>query len=333
MVTHLLVVDDSFLERRRIGHLLQRGFPDAVVTFASNGCLAIDSLAEVTPDLIISDMRMPEMNGLQLVKTLRAAENHVPVILMTGFGSETIAVDALLAGASSYVPKLELERNLIPTIHDLMAIAVKQENRRRVLSTLSASEFRYTIENDPVLVSPLISHLLDQIVTMKLLNGQQITRVGVVLQEAVSNAIHHGNLELDSELRQEDESVYYSLAAVRRQREPYAGRQVRVLASLSREEVRFTVADDGNGFDFEKLFDPAAEVHLDRIGGRGLLLIRSFMDEVSFNERGNEITMALRATCSESDPMNRTIRHFEMGSNPARPTGLHASQITVLSSS
>ncbi len=55
--------------------------------------------------------------------------------------------------------------------------------------------------------------------------------------------------------------------------------------------MRFVIRDEGPGFDHRKVSDPTQAENLDRVSGRGLLLIHSFMDEVSYNDRGNEITL------------------------------------------
>ena len=60
---------------------------------------------------------------------------------------------------------------------------------------------------------------------------------------------------------------------------------------LDRDAARFVVADDGPGFDTSIFDRPVQPEDLNRIGGRGLLLIRTFMDQVSFNKAGNQITM------------------------------------------
>ncbi len=116
-------------------------------------------------------------------------------------------------------------------------------------------------------------------------------RIGVALHESLSNAINHGNLELDSELRQEDESIYYELAEARRVMWPYCDRKVQFFASLNGERVKFVIRDEGPGFNHQKVLDPTMAENMDRVGGRGLLLIRSFMDEMSYNRRGNELTL------------------------------------------
>ena len=311
MKTHILVVDDSPVERRRIEHLLQVGIEDIIVTVAANGREALEALTQITPDVIVSDVRMPQMNGLEFIRELRSADQNIPVILMTSFGSEEIAVKALREGASGYVPKRGLETELIKTIHNLIAFSQQRQDQRRVVGSLSSAELHYTLDNDPELIAPLVSHLLNQMISMKLLKSAQVTRVGVAMQEAMKNAMYHGNLEMDTQWRQiVDAKSYDELAEVRRRQWPYADRQVDIKVSLSRHEVRFTIADDGPGFDSTK-FDPTAATCLDRISGRGLLLIRSFMDRVTHNDRGNEITMVMHTTFPRTGILNCAPPHYE----------------------
>jgi len=120
--------------------------------------------------------------------------------------------------------------------------------------------------------------------------------VSVALNEALQNAIFHGNLELDSALRDVHSDEYYSTAAERRNRAPWRGRRVRLSASESRDEARYVIRDEGPGFDVARVLadDPTDPKNLTRLSGRGLLLIRTFMSEVGFNSQGNELTMVHR---------------------------------------
>ncbi len=295
MATQILVVDDSPVEQRRIGRLLEKNISDVGVTYANDGKAALDAIVGAMPDMVLSDMRMPIMNGLELVENIQSRGYGVPVILMTSYGNEEIAVQALRAGAASYVPKLVIEKNLITTIRSVLSLSSKQVGRRRLLSTLESAESRFVLENDSSFIAPLIEYLQEQFATMHLFDSLQVTRISVAIQEAIANAIYHGNLELDSELRQEDESIFYNLAEERRHANEYAQRRVRVKATLTTTEVRLRIQDDGPGFNPASVRDPTEEINLDRIGGRGLLLIRMLMDEVSHNPKGNEITMVKKA--------------------------------------
>ncbi len=301
MATQILVVDDSPIEQRRVGRLLQNGIAGVAVTYAGNGQEALDAISAATPDMVVSDLRMPVLNGLQLVENIKSRGYGVPVILMTSYGSEEIAVEALRIGAASYVPKLSLEKDLIATVKSVLSVSSRQVNRRRLLSTLDSTDSRFVLESDTSLIAPLIEYLQEQIATMRLFDHLQTTRISVAVQEAIANAIYHGNLELDSELRQDDSSVFYRLAEERRRASEYAARRVRVEATLSATEVRVLVHDDGPGFNPSEVRNPTEEINMDRIGGRGLLLIRTLMDEVSHNPKGNEITMIKRVAAGTSE--------------------------------
>ena len=173
----------------------------------------------------------------------------------------------------------------------MLALSQSRLSRRRLIGSLTVQSAHFVLENDVSLVTPLITWLQDQIGTMRLCTDTQVLRIGVALHETLTNAIYHGNLELDSALRQEDETVFHDLAEQRRGEPAYAARRVYLQATASREMVRYVIRDDGPGYDVHRVADPTDDENLFRVGGRGLLLIRSFMDEVTHNARGNEITL------------------------------------------
>ena len=198
-MTHILVVDDSPTERRRVGRLFEKGLDSASISYAENGRVAFDSLQFVRPDLIVTDLRMPEMDGLGLVEKVTESGMGVPVILMTSYGNEEIALQALNAGAASYVPKAVLAKHLIKTAENVITLSQGKKNRQRILQALTNVESRFLLDNDVTYISPLIGYLQEQMALMRLFDESQLIRVGVALHEALTNAIHHGNLELDSE--------------------------------------------------------------------------------------------------------------------------------------
>lgn len=299
-MTNILVVDDSPTERHRIGRLLEKGLKSVSVSYAGNGIKAVESLRSAEPDLIVTDLQMPEMDGLGLVEKIAEAGLGVPVILMTSFGNEEIAIHALNAGAASYVPKATLEKHLIKTVESVIALSHNKKDRQRVLEALTDVQLHFVLDNDCSYIPPLISYLQEQMARMRLFDESQWIRIGMALCEALTNAIHHGNLELDSEWRQTDEAEYYRIAEERRFIKPYSDRRVRMVATLSTHEVRFVIEDEGLGFAVDQLRDPTEEINMDRMGGRGLLLIQSFMDEVTHNSIGNSITLIKRTRSSNS---------------------------------
>ena len=75
---------------------------------------------------------------------------------------------------------------------------------------------------------------------------------------------------------------------------PYRERRVRVCERLDPDAVTYVIRDEGKGFDLSTVPDPTNPDNLLKASGRGLMLIKTFMDEVTFNGVGNEITMVKR---------------------------------------
>ncbi len=300
-MTRIVIVDDSAIDRRLVEFFLRKGIADVSLLSVDCGQKAIDSIASETPDLIITDLQMPGMNGLELVEQIKSQGCSAPVILMTGFGTQQIAVQALKAGAASYVPKSALDKHLVETVKHVLSVSQWQRNQYRVPTTLDVLESHFTLENDPSLISPLIAYLQNQLETMRLSNQLQITRIGMAIYESLTYAIYHGNLELETDLRQSDEAIFSRLAVERRGDEPYASRRVRFSSRFSDTEVRFVVSDDGSGNKPSERQNSIDAINLEGIEGRGLLLIHSFMDEVTHNLQGNEITMVKRVLARNSD--------------------------------
>ena len=117
-------------------------------------------------------------------------------------------------------------------------------------------------------------------------------QIGMAIEEAITNAMHHGNLEVDSALREgETEQRYYDAVANRKQEPGYYNRKVRIEAEFSDRHICIQISDEGPGFEPKDVNDPRKAENLHRVSGRGLLLIRTFMDQVVHNSVGNQITM------------------------------------------
>jgi CheY-like chemotaxis protein/anti-sigma regulatory factor (Ser/Thr protein kinase) len=289
----VLVVEDSAVDRLLVGKLLAKGI-NLTTAFAANGREALETLARDVPDLVLTDMQMPEMDGLELVTQVRARFPLVPVILITAHGSEEIAVQALRRGAASYVPKHNLAQELVKTVEQVVNLADAHRRQHRLRDRLVRMESYFALENDRSLIPPLVAELTDNLTSMQICDQTEALRVTVALGEALDNAMHHGNLEITSEVRDQDEKAYQELVARRRGELPYSKRQVHVLARQARTEAIYVIRDEGSGFDTSRLPDPEDPANLDNLNSRGLLLIRAFMDEVRHNATGNEITIVKR---------------------------------------
>lgn len=285
----ILIAEDSATHATQIRFLLERDQHSVMVV--ADGKQATELLLSSVPDLIITDLNMPEINGLELVEYVREHHAEVPVVLMTADGSEDTAVQALKRGATSYLPKREMAQSLGRTVSEIMELVEARRSHKEVMEALIAAESTYVLGNDHHFAGQVIAQLEEQLRTMKYSDATGMLRISMALREAVANAIDHGNLELDSDLRDEDGPAFFELGRQRAQQEPWMSRRVTVTSRVTPDQVRYTVMDQGPGFDPSQLPDPLDPENLLRTHGRGLMLIRNFMDEVRHNETGNQITM------------------------------------------
>jgi len=288
----ILVVDDSKVDQHLVGSLLER-MEDVTVVFAGDGREALAHMASDVPDLVLTDLQMPGMNGLELVGAIRLSYAGVPVVLMTAHGSEDVAAAALRRGAASYVPKRDLAGDLAETVERVLAVT-RAQREHTVFGCLAETNSHFVLDNDPALIKPLIAYLREEIASREFCDETVQMQVAVALDEVLVNAIHHGNLEVDSARRELGWDVYCAEIQARRRTAPYCDRRVHLTAKVTGDEVVYVVRDDGNGFDPSTLPDPLDPANLEKASGRGLLLVRTFMDEVQHNERGNQVRMVKR---------------------------------------
>jgi two-component system response regulator HydG len=117
----VLVVDDEASARSGLEKLLtQDGY---LVDTAADGSAALAIVAEHPPDLVVTDLRMPGMDGLQLLERLREGDRELPVLVVTALGDVSTAVQAMRAGADDYLTK--------PIDFDALAVVIERVLLRR----------------------------------------------------------------------------------------------------------------------------------------------------------------------------------------------------------
>lgn len=292
IVTKILVAEDSAVDRALIGGLLAKE-TSWEVEFAGDGQAAIDSLTASLPGdlpgVVVTDLRMPNVDGLGLVRYVRQSHSDIPVVLVTSQGSEEIAIEALRVGATSYSPKSLLRDDLVRTLKQVLEMSSHMRYTHDTASLPAPKQIAFVLENDSTLIGPTIEHLQENLPSW---SDRDRLQFGMAMDEALVNAMHHGNLEVDSKLREsENESAYYDLIRARKNASPFCHRRVRVEAEFSDQHICVQISDDGRGFDPRTIPDPSLGDNVHRVSGRGLFLIRSFMDQVAHNLSGNQITM------------------------------------------
>jgi DNA-binding NarL/FixJ family response regulator len=119
MRVHVLVVDDNPLLAEAVAALLESDPRIEVVGCAENGAEAVDFARKLVPDVVLMDIRMPVMSGIEATERILAWRPEVRVLILTGQGSEAEVEAAFAAGAVGYLTKDDLGRRLIDRVLEL----------------------------------------------------------------------------------------------------------------------------------------------------------------------------------------------------------------------
>ena len=125
------------------------------------------------------------------------------------------------------------------------------------------------------LMNIVLEYLLKRVEKLGVVNPER-SNLFVALDEAFVNAVKHGN-KFDTQ------------------------KLVRIQAEISKQEAKFTIEDEGEGFDVAKVPDPLDPENLFKASGRGVLFIYNIMDEVVYNERGNRLTMVKKSEALDTE--------------------------------
>ena len=115
----ILVVEDDDVALDLLAEILRRHHFQ--VWTASSVAAALEFLEERPVDLVLSDIRMPERGGMDLLKQIRESQSRIPVVLLSAFGDEHLWVEALSAGAVDLIPKPFKKQEIIDVINKTLA--------------------------------------------------------------------------------------------------------------------------------------------------------------------------------------------------------------------
>jgi DNA-binding response OmpR family regulator len=290
----ILLVDDEPLVREELGALLEEeGY---LVVRGSDGEEGLVLFRREQPDMVISDVRMPRRDGLSLAMTIRQEDPLVPVTVITGHGTESMAILALRAGVTDFIKKpVRLE--------DLTAALQRMESVRRPAELLGMGElpaavelventWTYRLQNDLL----AIPHFVDVLVRRcgAGLGRSGLLELSLAVREVLTNAVEHGNLELtyQDKTRALESGTLDEVLRERAARPELSRRRITVLVSRQERRLDISITDEGPGFDWTGLPDPSDPQNLLLAHGRGVLLARLSVDSMVYSGRGNQVTLS-----------------------------------------
>jgi DNA-binding response OmpR family regulator len=303
----ILVVDDDAPTRRLLAAALMNDRLYEIVT-ARHGAEALALFCqEPSFDLVLTDLRMPEMPGTEVVKRIRALDAHVPILVFTAVQTDLGVSQALEYGADDYLLKPVDLREL------RRAVSFLVEQRKTALARAAAEESTAT-DVGPMLLPAFQSQADGTFVELTIgSDPEQIKRIQKFADGLVSATLDEkGRRELHLAL----DEVLSNAVEWGNRGDPQ--KKLRFAYRVLPDRVTFRVEDEGEGFNPDNIPNVSTNTARQleerkkagkRIGGWGILLTKSVMDEVAFNRKGNVVFLTkylrpggLTAMLSNSKP-------------------------------
>lgn len=288
---HLLIADDE----QPIRQLMMDRIPidlDCRISTAEDGKKAFEQFKSDPADVILTDIRMPEMSGLELVCKVKRLDPTVQFILMSGHGDNEDIVRALRLGTSDFFTKPFDMIALIDSIERAFKRIRDRSRRGIVRSHLVREQLHFELPNDVEIVPQIISELTSMLDNDPGIPRMEIDDIRASLHEIILNAIEHGNLEISygekSKLMESPENWQHEVRR-RAADTAYRNRSVTIHCYNTADKIEFTISDCGQGFDYSRIPKPAEMLH--SLHGRGIMIARVHMDEVNYNDKGNQVTL------------------------------------------
>jgi DNA-binding NtrC family response regulator len=310
----ILVVDDEANARTALAELLRDEGYD--VEMAADAFKALGKYEAFAPHVVVTDLKMPGMDGIELVKKLRAAEDPAIVVVMTAFGAVETAVQAMRAGAADYLTKpIDFDELLVVLDKVFEQQALQREARQlraRVRDRVNPGNI---IGDSPPMQR--VFEVVDQVAPSKatvLITGESGTG-----KELVANALHMRSPRANGPF------VKLHCAALAEsllESELFGHEKGSFTGAMARKDGRFSIADGGTLF-LDEIGDisPAIQVKLlrflqehefERVGGTQTIKVdvrviaatnRNLIDEVANGKFREDLYYRLNVVALEMPPL------------------------------
>ncbi|OHD64671.1 MAG: hypothetical protein A2176_10205 [Spirochaetes bacterium RBG_13_51_14] len=283
----ILVVDDEEMIRYSLQKKLSRlGYKVISMEKAEDVLYLLKNGEKI--DLIITDIKLRKMDGIELLRRIHGLDEPIPVLIITGHGNVEDAIRALRYGASDFIRKPFDINDVASSVRAILNRKHEKTLAERFARYVVYEKGCYRIPIDESITNAISYHLTKDLVPSGICNTTTAENLALALQEAISNAMYHGCLEISSSIREDYGIKGYNDEIEKRKADSrYMDRHVTINYDLNRDYVEYLIEDEGPGFDYNTLPDPRDPENFFRNSGRGLLIIRIHMDEVTWNETGN----------------------------------------------
>lgn len=285
----ILFVDDEPTIRQLFTMALGK---DYNLSIAEDGLTALELTRQESFDLIITDISLPQMSGVDFIKTMRSEGSHTPFIIITGDSNIELAIDTFRMGAIDFFLKPFRIGNIKTVIERFASMHINKDE------LIFSKDFQHEEDISRFVLEPKIRRInyYVNIIIQNLSNLPNLTEddrlaLKVTLYELISNAIEHGTAGIsykDKKKILESNQDYFSIVDDKCNE---TNKKIFIDCHYLPSKIEITVKDEGEGFDPNQVPDPIKNPSANLFSGRGLFLTKLNIDAIEFNDKGNVVTV------------------------------------------
>ncbi|MFQ3580123.1 MAG: response regulator [Bacteroidales bacterium] len=281
----VLIVEDDFASRQMLKYAIEKENYECIL--ADNGIEGLEFFMKKKPNVVITDVRMPQLDGLSLLENIRKVKQDTIIIIVTGHGNEELALKAFELGASNYLKKPIDLHELKIQLKQYSSLFEKKKITRHISDFIKKQQLELCIDNDINIVQSVVRFLVEK--TGNFFNNKEQIRIELGLGELITNAIEHGNLGISYEEKKAAlaKNNLYELYNNKIQDPLYSNRKIHIKYSYSANFCQWIIQDEGEGFNWKRFLYPSKEQVLNELNGRGIFISRLQFDELEYLEKGN----------------------------------------------
>ncbi len=284
----ILIAEDDHASRLFLESLLESNNYD--FRSAENGIEGLNIFEEYKPDIVLTDIKMPIMDGLELLEAIRDKNSDAIVVIITAFGSENYAIQALHLGANNYLKKPVSAQELLRLLKKYKAIISGKYSPEtlpgKLIDRTFSLEFQTEFSKIPKIVDKImIESALD-------IDDSEKVNIELGLVELITNAVEHGNLGISYIEKQDalNKGNLNELFEQKMQDKTYKDRKIKVDFFADNEKYQWTITDEGKGFNWKSVPDPTDQEHILELNGRGIFISKFLFDKLEYTGKGNIVT-------------------------------------------
>ena len=288
----ILIVDDNVDFTDLLRDKLE--LYDFNVEVENSSILALNRITEESYDLIICDINMPGIDGLELLERIKATVNtDIPVILVTADLRIDYAMKAVRLGASDFISKPIDANSLIRSINmQLSQMADKHSENKKIINDILhdvAFSFRfYPVKSNKKVIAQSVMSYISSVFPLP---AGRFNILQLCLDEMIENAFIHGTFGLSNEQRALEHNNYLALLEEMKKEESMQDKFIDIEVMLCNKDntISISVTDQGDGFNYiPYLENEESELNLDATG-RGINFIKILTDVLDFDNDGRTI--------------------------------------------